>query len=86
MNQSELKANACIRPSAGNVWEQGRIGSFSTPDGLKNGANFSDLPQSVEKTEINCFVNHNKHRHSVKTVHTFVRRSAQTCRLVFLSR
>lgn len=40
MNQSELKANACIRPSAGNVWEQGRIGSFSTPDGLKKWRKF----------------------------------------------
>lgn len=52
MNQSELKANACIGPSAGNVWEQGRIGSFSTPDGLKMWCKFSDLPQSEEKTEI----------------------------------
>ena len=40
MNQSELKANACIGPSAGNVWEQGRIGSFSTPDGLKKWRKF----------------------------------------------
>ena len=52
MNQSELKANACIGPSAGNVWQQGRIGSFSTPDGLKMWRKFSDLPQSEEKTEI----------------------------------
>ena len=40
MNQSELKANARIGPSAGNVWEQGRIGSFSTPDGLKKWRKF----------------------------------------------
>ena len=40
MNQSELKANACIGPSAGNVWEQGRIGCFSTPDGLKKWRKF----------------------------------------------
>ena len=40
MNQSELKANSCIGPSAGNVWEQGRIGSFSTPDGLKRWRKF----------------------------------------------
>lgn len=40
MNQSELKANAFIGPSAGNVWEQGRIGSFSTPDGLKKWRKF----------------------------------------------
>lgn len=48
----ELKANACIGPSAGNVWGQGRIGSFSTPNGLKMWRKFSDLPQSEEKTEI----------------------------------
>ena len=40
MNQSELKANTCIGPSAGNVWEQSRIGSFSTPDGLKKWRKF----------------------------------------------
>ena len=40
------------RAKRGKRLGQGRIGSFSTPDGLKMWRKFSDLPQSEEKTEI----------------------------------